>query len=119
MDSDSESEYVVSPTPSKESDNADGRDLANVIEAGTELEDESPINVAEAVDAVEQQVHTSMFEAIPPEFNDEEPLFDGNIRPAEYYRRAVRELDPSVFNRKEYAPGTKALIRLADDKWRE
>lgn len=116
MDSDSGSEYVASPTPSEECDDAEEYDLADTHEASTELEDESPLYVAEAIDAVEEQIRT--FETVPPDF-DEETLFDGNIRPAEYYRRAVHELDESVFDRKEYAAGTEALIRLADSKWRE
>lgn len=44
-------------------------------------------------------------------------LFDGNVRPAEFYREAIKTLDLDDYKRKEYARGTEKLIRNTEDQW--
>lgn len=49
---------------------------------------------------------------------DPDALFDGNLRPAEYYREQLHATDPDQFRRKEYAKGTEKLILNTETQWR-
>jgi len=52
------------------------------------------------------------------EGRDPDFLFDGNLRPPEYYRQAMKSTNPDDFIRKEYAAGTEQLIVNTENQWR-
>ncbi|KAI1748308.1 hypothetical protein F4782DRAFT_534527 [Xylaria castorea] len=71
------------------------------------------------VDEVEQEVENQDIENLNLEDLDdlEEELFDGNICPKENYRKDMRTLNETEYDRKEYAPGTEALMNMVEKKW--
>lgn len=44
-------------------------------------------------------------------------LFDGDLYPPEYWRKAVEEFNESQFDGEDYAPGSTALLDGIDDQW--
>lgn len=51
------------------------------------------------------------------DIDDTDDLFDGNVRPVEYYRNELRNMNTNDFRRKEYAKGTEKLIANTETQW--
>lgn len=46
-----------------------------------------------------------------------EDLFDGDVYPTDYDRQILTELDEGVYDRREYARGTEAMITVTRRQW--
>lgn len=102
------------------------------LHTGTGVEDEiSDNDIAEDNDSIqleladmEEQVFSTDMEilrgtSIVPDddIDDTDDLFDGNVRPVEYYRNELRNMNTNDFRRKEYAKGTEKLIANTETQW--
>ncbi|KAI0855985.1 C2H2 finger domain protein [Xylaria cubensis] len=48
----------------------------------------------------------------------EATLYDGNLKPPEFYREGIKGLDPEIYKRKRYSQKTVGHINNAENAWR-
>lgn len=128
--SESGSEYLApSDTESEDSiSNGFGSELDGATEACSETD---ALNFTGSKGAQAIEDHISRLASNPLELSlddqddeddqddQDERLFDGNVHPVEHYRKGMNDMDESVFDRKEYAPGTEKAIAATEMRWRE
>lgn len=108
---DTGSESGESETKMSMGDGSAGEDLNDVDDRDrdTELKE-----IEEEIRLVSDNMHTGTTNVSI----DEEPLFEGNIRPLESYRTAIQTMTDGDFMRREdYSEGTEKLINIAEAQW--
>ncbi|CAJ2503094.1 Uu.00g104880.m01.CDS01 [Anthostomella pinea] len=118
-DSESGSEYVDSVCSGLESDGElPDNDLSSGVDQA--LNDDQvgfiPAQDENAVADIERQVRR--FSTVPPDAEDEDNLFDGNLNPVGYYQQLIDEFNEDDFKHKEYSKGTIKLIQNSENQWR-
>lgn len=77
---------------------------------------------SDELDLKELEEQVARLEDGPPsgslDEHDADALFDGNLRPVEWYRNGIKSLKLDDYVRKEYSQGTDNLIAHAENQWR-
>lgn len=103
---------IIEPSSAEESDEAEGGDFV-----WDDDEDCDDVDI-DALLEVEDQVRQFATDAVPDIHpNDRDALFDGNLYPAEHFRKRINTVNPADFRRKEYAKGTEKTIQNAERQW--
>ncbi|MEI9913833.1 MAG: hypothetical protein WDN66_02400 [Candidatus Saccharibacteria bacterium] len=50
---------------------------------------------------------------------DAAQLFEGNLHPPEYYRRAIKEFNEAAFDNEDYSPGSTVLLDGIEELWNQ
>lgn len=118
---DSGSEYIVSSDTESECTGSESHEpeLDGFTEVCSEIDVPDLTDSGEAQE-IEDQIREFAHNASKltlDDYDDEDSLFDGNTFPVEHYRRGLREMDESAYDRKEYAEKTEEAIARTHARW--
>lgn len=95
-------------------------DLDDPSTENLDSEELQPKSSQAQAQVVENQIHQFEEEgSYVSALGDDEPLFDGNRKPVEHYKRRLQDLNEEAYDHKEYAPGTEMTIRKTQERWAE